>query len=74
LSEECDEAAAMQTELLLDYATILANQARPIHFALRFTAPAVAASARQPAAFCVGSKHTVTETPRNPTPLSKNEP
>jgi len=27
----------MKTELLLDHATILANQARPIHFALRFT-------------------------------------
>ncbi len=43
----------MKTELLLDYATVLANQARPIHFALRFTADPVAASARQPAAFCV---------------------
>ncbi len=43
----------MKTELLLDHATILANQARPIHFALRFTADEVAVAARRPAAFCV---------------------
>ena len=43
----------MKIETHLDYQTILANQARPIHFALRFTAPAVAVSARQPAAFCI---------------------
>ena len=43
----------MKTELLLDHATILANQARPIHFALRFTADEVAMAARRPAAFCV---------------------
>ena len=43
----------MKTEPLLDHATILANQARPIHFALRFTADEVAMAARRPAAFCV---------------------
>lgn len=53
MSEGRCEAAPMQTELLLDYETILTNQARPVHFALRFTADAVAAKARQPAAFCV---------------------
>lgn len=43
----------MKTELLLDHATILANQARPIHFALRFTADAIQTQDRKPAAFCV---------------------
>ncbi len=43
----------MKTELLLDYQTILANQACPIHFALRFTADPVQLKDRQPLAFCV---------------------
>ena len=43
----------MKIETHLDYQTILANQARPIHFALRFTADEVAVAARRPAAFCV---------------------
>lgn len=43
----------MKIETLLDYQTILSNQARPIHFALRFTADSVAAAARRPAAFCI---------------------
>lgn len=43
----------MKTELLLDYQTILANQACPIHFALRFTADPVQQQDRQPLAFCV---------------------
>lgn len=43
----------MKTELLLDYQTILANQARPIHFALRFTADPVKLKDRQPLAFCI---------------------
>lgn len=53
MSEGWCQAARMQTELLLDHETILANQAQPVHFALRFTADAMAAKARQPAAFCV---------------------
>jgi hypothetical protein len=28
----------MKTEFLLDYSTILANQARPVHLAIRFNA------------------------------------
>lgn len=53
MSEGRQQSARMKTELLLDHETILANQARPVHFALRFTADAVAAAARQPAAFCI---------------------
>lgn len=53
MSEGRHQSVRMKTELLLDYETILANQARPVHFALRFTADAVVAAARLPAAFCV---------------------
>ena len=31
----------MKTEFFLDYPTILANQARPVHFAIRFEADVV---------------------------------
>ena len=53
MSEGRHQSVRMKTKLLLDHETILANQARPVHFALRFTADVIAAKARQPAAFCV---------------------
>jgi len=43
----------MKIENLLDYQTILANQARPVHFAIRFQAEEVAHPRPRPAAFCV---------------------
>jgi Ca-activated chloride channel family protein len=43
----------MKIENLLDYQTILANQARPVHFAIRFDAPSVEQPRPRPAAFCV---------------------
>src|SRR5208337_1787834 len=43
----------MKTEFLLDYPTILANQARPVHFAIQFVADVVGASRPKPAAFCI---------------------
>ena len=43
----------MKTEFFLDYPTILANQARPVHFAIRFVADVVGASRIKPAAFCI---------------------
>jgi len=42
----------MKTEFLLDYPTILANQARPVHFAIQFTADVTGAPRPKPAAFC----------------------
>lgn len=53
MSEGRPQSLRMKTELLLDHETILANQAQPVHFALRFAADTVAAAARQPAAFCI---------------------
>jgi len=43
----------MKIENLLDYQTILANQARPVHFAIRFEAGEVHNPRPRPAAFCV---------------------
>jgi Ca-activated chloride channel family protein len=43
----------MKTEILLDYPTILANQARPVRFAIQFVAEVVGASRPKPAAFCI---------------------
>src|SRR5580693_967450 len=42
----------MKTEFLLDYPTILANQARPVHFAVQFTADVTGNPRPKPAAFC----------------------
>jgi len=42
----------MKTEFFLDYPTILANQARPVHFAIRFEADVVGKPRPKPAAFC----------------------
>lgn len=43
----------MKINLELDYRTILANQARPVHFALQFQADSIANPRPKPAAFCV---------------------
>ncbi len=43
----------MKIENLLDHQTILANQARPVHFAIRFESPSVEQPRPRPAAFCV---------------------
>ncbi len=43
----------MKLDLKLDYRTILANQARPVHFALQFQADNLTAPRPKPAAFCV---------------------
>ena len=43
----------MKTELHLDYQTVLANQAQPVHFAVKFHADEVPVARLQPAAFCV---------------------
>lgn len=43
----------MKIETYLDYETILANQAFPVHFALRFQAEGHSQPRPQPAAFCV---------------------
>jgi len=40
MSEGRHQSISMKTELLLDYETILANQARPARCALRFAAAA----------------------------------
>ena len=42
----------MKTEFLLDYPTILANQARPVHFVIRFNAEVLNQPRPRPAAFC----------------------
>jgi Ca-activated chloride channel family protein len=45
----------MKIEARLDYSTILGNQARPVHLALRFEAPASSeadSTPRRPMAFC----------------------
>lgn len=42
----------MKTEFFLDYPTILANQARPVHFAIRFEADVVGQLQPRSAAFC----------------------
>jgi len=42
----------MKTEFYLDYPTILANQARPVNFAIRFAAELVGNPRPKPAAFC----------------------
>ena len=42
----------MKTEFFLDYPTILANQARPVNFAIRFEAGMLGAPRPKPAAFC----------------------
>lgn len=41
----------LKTDCQLDYATILANQARPVHLALRFTAPTLDQPRQEPCAF-----------------------
>src|SRR5258705_435543 len=43
----------MKINLQLDYQTILANQARPVHFALQFQAGNIATARPKPAAFCL---------------------
>ena len=48
----------MKTELYLDYQTILANQAAPVHFAVKFHAEEVTGARPQPAAFCVVLDHS----------------
>jgi Ca-activated chloride channel homolog len=42
----------MKIEFFLDYPTILANQARPVHFAIQFAADMVGMTRPKPAAFC----------------------
>ena len=37
----------------LDYAVILANRARPVHFAMHFEAPTTTQARSKPAAFCL---------------------
>ncbi len=43
----------MKAELFLDYQTVLANQAAPVHFAVKFHAEEMTTARPQPAAFCV---------------------
>ena len=43
----------MKINLQLDYRTILANRAQPVHFALQFQAENVSSPRPKPAAFCV---------------------
>ena len=43
----------MKINLQLDYRTILANQAQPVHFAQQFQAENISSSRPKPAAFCV---------------------
>jgi Ca-activated chloride channel homolog len=43
----------MRIETHLDYQTILANHACPVHFAIRFQADSVSQPRSQPAAFCL---------------------
>lgn len=43
----------MKIETLLDYETILANRATPVHLALRFIAPEVTGDRTRPIAFCL---------------------
>src|SRR5262252_7753479 len=43
----------MKINLQLDYRTILANQAQPVHFALQFRAENISSPRPRPAAFCV---------------------
>ena len=43
----------MKTDFHLDYPTILANLARPVHFAIRFEAGQINQPRPKPAAFCV---------------------
>lgn len=43
----------VKADLQLDYATILANQGKPVHLAVSFTAEAVPLAARRPGAFCL---------------------
>jgi Ca-activated chloride channel family protein len=43
----------MKIETLLDYQTILANQAQPVHFAIRFDAAEIGQPRPRPAAFCL---------------------
>lgn len=42
----------MKIEFFLNYPKILANQARPVNFAIRFAADAVGNPRPKPAAFC----------------------
>jgi von Willebrand factor type A domain len=42
----------MKIEFFLDYPTILANQARPVHFAIQIAADKVGTTRPKPAAFC----------------------
>lgn len=44
---------SMKTTFLLDYPTILANQARPVHCAIRFQAEQFLNPRPKPAAFCI---------------------
>src|SRR6478609_3533294 len=48
----CD-TTGMNIETLLDYQTILANQARPVHFAIRFDVKELGQPRPRPAAFCL---------------------
>lgn len=43
----------MKTEFYLDYPTVLANRAQPVHFAIRFQVEALAQPRPKPAAFCL---------------------
>ena len=43
----------MKIETFLDYQTILANQARPVHFAIKFEADSKILPRAKPAAFCL---------------------
>jgi Ca-activated chloride channel family protein len=43
----------MKIETFLDYQTILANQPRPVHFALKLTADEIVQPRSRPAAFCL---------------------
>lgn len=43
----------MQIDFLLDYQTILANKAQPVHLAVRFRADRLGQTRPRPAAFCV---------------------
>src|SRR6478735_7958463 len=43
----------MNIETLLDYQSILANQARPVHFAVRFDVKELGQPRPRPAAFCL---------------------
>lgn len=47
------KVAGMKIETLLDHQTILANQARPVHFAIRFDVEELGQPRPRPVAFCL---------------------